>query len=334
MSAEQTPVVPPPLGAVITVPRQETLGPVPGDIVGARRHHTVVEIIPKTRKVMSRIGPLPNRPIPNNFAIPAEHEYIYWGSAWDPATENVWAHNAHVTVGEYLPYPPFDGIPIASSPDPVNQFAIGPKWQNVLSRFAHDVIAFNPAASHLRDVGTHTTGHLPPSDAAAALKNKATFQLSRAVIGVAFHRVEKWLSFDAEMLARYPTTVPDSQNWLIWQDGTIPVAEDEIPIPNMNEMMAMLCGDEVKELAGMCVGAWVYTLSDRIDASSYDSNMNSGGEIRLPNPVWDLWRPDRYLHRVTGSRSEKSDQWAEIMGWFRDAHDHYLASVAPASEHA
>ena len=232
------------------------------------------------------------------------------------------------------PYPPLDGIAIPSSPVPVNQFAHGPTWRNILSRFAHDVMAFNPSSNHLRDVGTHDTGHLPPTDAAAQLKNKSTYQLGRAAIGVAFHRIEKWMTFDAERLALYPTAVPDAENWKIWQDGEIPVAEDEIPIPNMGDMMAMICGDEVKEVAGLCVGAWVYLLNERIDASSYDSNMNRGGEIRLPNPAFHPWSPNRYLHRVTGSRSQKADQWAEIMEWFREAHDHYLASVAPSIEHA
>ena len=114
------------------------------------------------------------------------------------------------------------------------------------------------------------------------------------------HRVEQWLEFNAQRLAQYPGAVPDAENWKIWQDGTIPVAEDEIPIPNMGDMMAYICGDEVKEVEGLCVGAWVYLLNERIDASTYDSNMNSGGEI---------------------------------MGWFRDAHDHYLASVSPSVEH-
>ena len=172
-----------------------------------------------------------------------------------------------------------------------------------------------------------------PNDAASVLKNKVTYQLGRAVIGVAFHRVSQWMELDAERLAQYPATVSDGQNWKIWQDGTIPVAENEIQIPNMGDMMAMICGDAVKEVAGLCVGAWVYLLNERIDGSSYNSNLNSGGEIRLPDPVWDLWRPNRYLHRVTGTRSERSDQWDKIMGWFRDAHDHYLESVSPAIDH-
>ena len=195
------------------------------------------------------------------------------------------------------------------------------------------MITFNSDSNHLRDEGTHTTGHLPPTDAAAQLKNKATYQLGRAVVGVAFHRVQKWMTLDAQRLALYPSAVPDAENWKIWQEGVIPVAEDEIQIPNMGDMIANICGDEVKEIAGLCVGAWVYLLNERIDASSYDSNMNSGGEIRLPNPAFRPWRPHSYLHRVTGSRSQKADQWAEIMGWFREAHDHYLASVAPAIEH-
>ena len=240
---------------------------------------------------------------------------------------------ARIQHGEYLPYPPLDGVRIPTSPDPVNQFAVGLKWRDTLSRFAQDVMAFNPKSNHLRDSGTYDTGHLPPTDAAAMLKNKATYQLGRAVVGVAFHRVEKWLSFDAQRLAQYPAAVPDSENWKIWQDGVIPVAEDEIPIPNMGDMMAYICGNKVKEIEGLCVGAWVYLLNERIDASSYDSNMNGGGEIRLPDPAFRPWRPTRYLHRVIGTRSQKSDQWAEIMGWFKDAHDHYLESASPTVEH-
>ena len=252
---------------------------------------------------------------------------LFWGEATlgAPTSGN---------LGMYLPYPAADGSRPPLSIEPVNQFAVGHKFRDVLSRFAHDVLAFNPSSNHLRDVGTHTTGHLPPTDAATALKNKATYQLGRAAVGVAFHRVQKWLSFDAERLAQYPEVVPDSENWKIWQDGVIPVAEDEIPIPNMGDMMAYICGDEVKEVGGLCVGAWVYLLNERIDASTYDSNMNSGGEIRLPDPAFRPWRPTRYLHRVTGTRSEKADQWAQIMGWFREAHDHYLASVSPSVEHA
>ena len=249
---------------------------------------------------------------------------IYWGRV---------AAGLFIRGGQFLPYPPLDDMPIPSSVEPVNPHGIGPKWLNILSRFAHDIMAFNPSSNHLRDVGTHTTGHLPPTDEAAALKNKATFQLGRAVVGVAFHRIAQWMTLDAQQLAHYPQSVADVDNWKVWQDGEIPVAEGEIPFPNMGDMMAMICGDEVREVAGLCVGAWVYLLNERIDASTYDSNMNSGGEIRLPNPEYRPWRPYKYLHRVNGTRSERLDEWAEIMGWFTEAHDHYLESVSPSVEH-
>ena len=324
----------PPLGSEVVAGQQ--LGTVPGDPgqgLQNRRNHRVMLVDSVTRLVVDKAGPRSGVTMAASAVAPPGQLYVYWGSGWQP-NGDTWPHDLHVTRGEYLPYPPADGIPIASSPEPVNQFAVGPKWRNVLSRFAHDVMAFNPQSNHLRDPGTHTTGHLPPTDAASDLKNKATYQLGRAVTGIAFHRVEQWMEFDAQRLAQYPAAVPDAENWLIWQDGTIPVAEDEIPIPNMSTMMAAICGDAVKEIAGLCVGAWVYLLNERIDASTYDSNMNSGGEIRLPDPAWDLWRPQLYLHRVTGTRSERSDQWAEIMGWFAAAHDHYLNSVAPSVDHS
>ena len=305
----------------------------PGQDVGVTDTHpdggfTVAVVDEYSRLVNDIISPQSGDGMPgegySRNAEPGE-KMLFWGVSV--------VDGAHPQRGEYLPYPPLNGVRIPTSPDPVNQFAVGLKWRDTLSRFAHDVMAFNPKSNHLRDSGTYDTGHLPPTDAAAMLKNKATYQLGRAAVGVAFHRVDKWLSFDAQRLAQYPAAVPDAENWKIWQDGVIPVAEDEIPIPNMADMMAMICGNEVKTIQGLCVGAWVYLLNERISASDYDTNMNSGGEIRLPDPTWDQWRPHTYLHRVTGTRSERLDQWAEIMGWFTDAHNHYLESASPTVEH-
>ena len=321
------PVDNPPIGA--TVVNDQPLGLVEGDpgqgAVG-RQHNYVITIDSHSRRVRGVMllpsgAPVP--PVERARVAPGRH-MVFWGKAMESST---------VSSG-YLPYPPINGLAIQSTTDPVNPWGIGPKWRDILSRFAHDLMAFNPASNHLRDSDTYATGHLPPTDAASALKNKATYQLGRAVVGVADHRIEQWMGLDAQRLAQYPASVPDADNWRIWQEGEIPADEGEIPIPNMNDMMSMLCGDEVKEVAGLCIGAWVYRLNDRIDASSFDSNMNSGGEIRLPDPAFHPWRPSRYLHRVTGSRSQKADQWAEIMQWFTAAHDHYLTSVVPPIEHA
>ena len=327
-----TPQPRPVLGSVVAM--DQVMVPIPS-LDGGRRGHLLVMVDEFTRQIRDKVGMLVGDTLyPPLHATPPSHVWLYWGSSYDE--NGIFIPNAADSVirGDYLPYPPADGISINSSPEPVNQLAIGPKWRDILSRFAHDVMAFNPNSNHLRDGSTHASGHLPPTDAAAMLKNKATYQLGRAVVGVAFHRVSQWMELDAERLAQYPATISDGQNWLIWQDGEIPVAEGEIPHPNMSDMMAMICGDQVKEVAGLCVGAWVYLLNERIAASDYDTNMNNGGEIRLPQAEWDTWRPYKYLHRVNGSRSERLDQWAEIMGWFRDAHDHYLASVAPAIEHS
>ena len=313
-----------------TVVHDQPLGPLPGDpgqgAVG-RLYHNVIIIDTETRQCRGTSGIRSGNPVPDRAFHPLHpwQSMVYWGQ------DNI---DTIGRYGEYLPYQPLDGIAVPSSPLPVNPIPLGRKWRDILSRFAHDVMAFNPASNHLRDGDTYATGHLPPTDAASALKNKATYQLARAVVGVADHRIEQWMGLDAQRLAQYPASVPDADNWRIWQEGVIPVSESAIPHPNMNDMMSMLCGDEVTEVVGLCIGAWVYRLNDRIDASSFDSNMNSGGEIRLPDPAFHPWRPSRYLHRVTGSRSQKADQWAEIMGWFTAAHDHYLTSVAPPIEHA
>ena len=308
----------------------QRLGEIPGDDItdiSTAKHHAVPIIDVETRRIRYITGNRSNFPLhthERHIAGPGE-KMIYWG---------VETSTVDIRTGRYLPYAPINNVQIPTSVDPVNPLPHGRKWQNIISRFAHDVMTFNPKSNHLRDAGTHTTGHLPPTDAAAMLKNKATYQLGRAVIGVAFNRVGRWMAFDAQRLAQYPTSVPDAENWKLWLDGVIPASETETPIPNMGDMMAAICGDEVKSVAGLCVGAWVYLLNERIDASSYDSNMNSGGEIRLPDPTWTDWRPHRYLHRVTGTRSEKLDQWSDIMGWFTEAHDHYLVNVAKSTEHA
>ena len=296
----------------------------PGHGAVGRLHHKLVMIYEDTRRISRQTAITSGREFiehPNNVPGPGRI-WVYWGA-------NTGLH----LNGPYLPYPPLDGIAIDSVDDPVNPLPLGRKWRDILSRFAHDVMDFNPSSSHLRDAGTHMTGHLPPTDAAAMLKNQATYQLGRAVIGVAFHRVLQWMELDAEQLALDPTNVPDAENWETWQDGTIPVAEDEIPIPNMGDMMAAICGDAVKDVAGLCVGAWVYQLNNRIASSSYNTNMNFGGEVRLPDTTRYTWYPHLFLHRVTGTGSQRSDQWDDIMGWFRDAHDYYLTTVAPAIDH-
>ena len=315
----------PPLGTEVFNGQQfETLTV---DSESGRLPHYIIPVIdPVTRLISGGQSGYSGQALnTGSYVPPPGNIFVYWGSS---------SGTHRLKIGEYLPYPSNSGIPNSSQVEPVNQIPNGNKWLNVLSRFAHDLLLFNPDSNHLRKAGTHTTGHLPPTDAATMLKNKVTYQLGRAAIGVAFHRVEKWMTFDPELLAFNPTLVSDAENWLNWLSGTIPVAEDEIAIPNIGDMMALLCGDEVKTTAGVCVGAWVYRLNDRIDGSSYDSNLNGGGEIRLPDPAWADWRPHTFLHRVTGTRSQRSDQWDEIMGWFRDAHDHYLTSVAPAIEHS
>ena len=326
-----TQATPPPLGSVTFDGQDLGLAPeiTEGPHAGLQPLHRLVIIDPVTR-VIAGYKTCPSGAHPwaaLGVRLEPEQVLVYWGFRW--------TLNSYTSSGEYLPYPPHDGIPIHSTVEPVNQIPNGTKWRNILSKFAHDIIRFNPAASHLRAPETHATGHETPNDATAALQNKVTYQLGRAAIGTAFHRVGRWMALDAERLGIAPPgTVPDAESWKVWLDGSIPVAEDEIPIPSIADMMALLCGDSVREVGGLCVGDWVYRLNDLIDASSYDSNMNRGGEIRLPDPAFRPWRPTRYLHRVRGSPSQKADQWAEIMEWFREAHDHYLASVAPSIEHA
>ena len=249
--------------------------------------------------------------------------------SWGPPTEEILVGTHR---GLYLPYP-VGGIAVPGQIEPVNQYGISHKWLTVLSRFAHDLVEFNPSANHLRRAGTHLTGHAPPEDAAAQLANQVTYQLGRAVIGVAWHRIQHWLTLDAEQLAFHPELVPDIDNWQIWQSGTIPDEPDEIPIPNLDTMMSRLCGDAVTEVKGMCVGAWVYQLNAHIGSSSYNTNMNAGGEIRLPDTTRNTWYPQLFLHSIAGTGSERSDQWDEVMSWYREAHDHYLENIAPGIEH-
>ena len=316
----------PSLGEIVQI--GQSLGTLPGDdgtITGGKDHQLARIEVASRRIVDSTViggnGSLTDAV--RNYT-PPDQAWIYWGET---------LHGINVRYGRYLPYPPLNGVPIPTLEEPVNPYGIGPKWLNILSRFAHDLLEFNPHSNHLRDTGTHQTGHSPPNDAATQLANKVTYQLGRAVVGVAYNRVKGWMRMDAEKLALNPSLVSDIDNWEIWRDGRIPNHPNEIPIPNLNSMMQMICGDAVTEVAGLCVGAWVYQLNTRIASSSYNTNLNSSGEIRLPDTSSTTWYPNLFLHRVTGTNSQQSDQWDEIMSWFREAHDHYLENVAPAIEH-
>ena len=279
----------PPFGATIDFGQPlGTLDGDPGFGLTDRKHNLVVAINPKSRKIANTASMLSGAPAPSadRFPVLPGSILIYWGKS---------SASAIVRGGQYLPYAPLDGVTIPSSVLPVNPWGYAPKWQDILSRFAHDVMTFNPESGHLRDAGTFATGHLATTDAAAALKNKVTYQLGRAVIGVAYQRLEHWKVLDAEAATLHPETVDPIDDWKVWLDGAIPAAESEIPIPNMGDMMAMICGDEVREVKGLCVGAWVYQLNTRIGESSYNTNMNFGGEIRLPDTTRNTWYPHRYL---------------------------------------
>ena len=118
--------------------------PIPGDGSVSRKHRIIL-VENLTRNIKNKALLLPGNTLSSTRHIaPPGCVWLYWGSDYDENGDQIPNPLTVIDRGHYLPYPPADGVPINSSLDPVNQHVIGPKWKDILSRFAHDVMAFNP----------------------------------------------------------------------------------------------------------------------------------------------------------------------------------------------
>ena len=106
-------------------------------------HYRLVWIRPDTRLALRLSDQTPGIAVDSPVRFDRRPEpdavLIFWG--------DIAADEARLTLGEYLPYPPADGVPVASNPDPVNQIPHQRDFLNHCCTFAHELLTdFHPHA--------------------------------------------------------------------------------------------------------------------------------------------------------------------------------------------
>ena len=106
------------------------------------------------------------------------HEIVFWGAT------GVNIGSSDLRVGEYLPYPPADGIAIATQVEPVNQYGYLPEWRAHVATFCHSFDALP---------GFESFNQLSASQKVTA------YRVGQTIGGHAWERLGFWLSYDASL---------------------------------------------------------------------------------------------------------------------------------------
>ena len=109
------------------------------------------------------------------------HNMVVWG----PASGDDRLFPQDFTVGEYLPYPPTDGIAVPSEEEPVNQIPQSMAYKDRVATFAHQYDILHDAKS----IQTLT-----------AAKQKALDKFARSMAGEAWSRLQLWDTIDPQAL--------------------------------------------------------------------------------------------------------------------------------------
>ena len=109
------------------------------------------------------------------------HNMVVWG----PTSGDGALVGHEIVVGEYLPYPPTDGISIPSSEEPVNQIPQSTAYKDQVATFAHQYDILHDAKS----IQTLTTA-----------KQKALDKFARSMAGEAWSRLQLWDTIDPQAL--------------------------------------------------------------------------------------------------------------------------------------
>ena len=105
--------------------------------------------------------------------------WVFWGSAEDTTLSS---HD--FLAGSYLPYPPADGVAIASQTEPVNQYAYLPEWRANVATFCHSFDALP---------GFESFNQL------SAAQKVTAFRVGQTIGGHAWERLAFWLTYDASL---------------------------------------------------------------------------------------------------------------------------------------
>ena len=108
------------------------------------------------------------------------HNLVVWG----PLNGDDALHVNSLTVGDYLPYPPADGVAIPAQEEPVNQYGYLPEWRAHVATFCHSFDALP---------GFESFNQLSASQKVTA------YRVGQTIGGHAWERLGFWLSYDASL---------------------------------------------------------------------------------------------------------------------------------------
>ena len=105
---------------------------------------------------------------------------VVWGPSGGPDR----LHTNDLTIGDYLPYPPADGVAIPAQYEPVNQYGYLPEWRAHVATFCHSFDALP---------GFESFNQLSASQKVTA------YRVGQTIGGHAWERLGFWLSYDASL---------------------------------------------------------------------------------------------------------------------------------------
>ena len=199
---------------------------------------------------------------------------IFWGDIDAPPT------GVGLLTGQYLPYPPLDGIAVRSVLDPVNQVPALREFLKHCCTFAHEVLTdFHPDAPRLRHVDSW---NVPPDldlDVDSIERNRVGMRYYRGVLGYYFDQLARFEAMPGDTLRLGQF----DENW-----------RDELPV--MQALDRYVCGECQDEAGGSRLRDFIHycNVSEWDNALTAVEQLTIGSSIqyRARLPKIDRSNPD------------------------------------------
>ena len=189
---------------------------------------------------------------PNDTAI-----LVHWGL--------VTVQGIRTVAGQYLPYPPADGIPITNSPDPTNQVPHLREFLKHCCTFAHEVLsAHEPHAPRLRHVDSWNLAPDIALDVDSIEKNRIGMRYYRGVLGYYFDQLDKFEAMpgDADRRGQF------EEDWRV-----------ELPI--LQALDRYVCGECQDEAGGSRLRDFIHYCN----VSEWDSALTVVERLAIGNTI-------------------------------------------------
>ena len=233
-------------------------------------------------------------------------EVFVWGLSSD-------ADN-RIRLGEYLPYPPADGIVIPSVTDPPNQIPHQQDFLNHCCTFAHELLTdFHPHAPRLRHIDSWNVAPDLDLDVDSIQRNRVGMRYYRGVLGYYYDRIVRFSSHpnNPEGLGNFET------DW-------------RTELEDMQNLDSYVCGECRDEGGGSRLRDFIHHLDVGTWDTALDATVASGSgaslryTARLPridrsNPDNLTPHPTRNVRTWASNVASVEGGWKSMMRDFNDA---------------